>query len=57
MTNDGAVNTTDVLQLRAPFLTSAGDPAFTQRVDFFPDGTINTTDVLALRPAFMLTCS
>ncbi|HUF54308.1 MAG TPA: thrombospondin type 3 repeat-containing protein, partial [Dehalococcoidia bacterium] len=57
ITNDGTVNTTDVLSLRGPFLTSAGEPGFTQRVDFYPDGTINTTDVLNLRPVFGLSCS
>jgi hypothetical protein len=53
---DGVVSGIDLLPLKAAYGTSAGQPAFNQRVDFDANGTISGLDMLPFKRAYGTTC-
>ena len=54
--NDKSITILDVLELKASFNSTVGDPEYVNRDDLNADGSIDILDVLNLRPSFATSC-
>lgn len=57
ITNDGIVNSMDVLWFKGRLPSTIGDPRYSRRLDVSFDGYINSMDVLFMKPFMLMYCS